>query len=385
MKKVLEGALLSIAHRILQMKDKEDVTSLYKEAKEVYEKLAVLKFYHDNKPSLEGIVSEQTLEKQLAIVSDSQTHTSPSLDQDIPREQMPVDLVIESEPVSKSDLKTIQEPQGTAYMPLVDTSVTSPVHIIDSDVLKVESSFEEPLQSKQEVTYENQYIHTAFNDSIEEDESDELLHNYLDQHEAMLKQKQVLNTSKAVNATDQISEKEFQQQIPVDTEIQEAMIHPESAGLQKGQVRLEDSFLGFDFSEVDFVRVDKTTSDASSSNTSQPEETIFAKIQTEHTIPTPSLFELDPVSVPAVSKKSINDSYNSTIAFGLNDRIGFEKHLFNGSSEDLNRVLSQLNTVNSYQEAVRFIDDLVKPDYNNWEGKESYVERFMELVEKRFV
>ena len=32
-----------------------------------------------------------------------------------------------------------------------------------------------------------------------------------------------------------------------------------------------------------------------------------------------------------------------------------------------------------------FIDDLVKPDFNNWHGKEEFETRFMELVEKRFL
>ncbi|OYQ47968.1 hypothetical protein CHU92_00885, partial [Flavobacterium cyanobacteriorum] len=73
-----------------------------------------------------------------------------------------------------------------------------------------------------------------------------------------------------------------------------------------------------------------------------------------------------------------------TINLGLNDRIAFEKNLFGGSGEDLNRVISQLNTLNTFREAQDFINDLVKPDYNNWKGKEEYEERLMELVEKRF-
>jgi hypothetical protein len=84
-------------------------------------------------------------------------------------------------------------------------------------------------------------------------------------------------------------------------------------------------------------------------------------------------------------KKSLNDmAGGKVISLGLNDRIAFEKNLFGGSGEDLNRVLSQLNTFNSLSEARNFIDDLVKPDYNNWKNKEEYEERFMAIVEKRF-
>jgi hypothetical protein len=26
-----------------------------------------------------------------------------------------------------------------------------------------------------------------------------------------------------------------------------------------------------------------------------------------------------------------------------------------------------------------------KPDYNNWEGKDNYAERFMDIIEKKFL
>ena len=68
----------------------------------------------------------------------------------------------------------------------------------------------------------------------------------------------------------------------------------------------------------------------------------------------------------------------------MNDKIAFEKQLFGGSSEDLNRVISQLSTFDTFDEAENFIEDMVKPDYNNWEGKDDYVARFMEIVEKKF-
>ena len=68
----------------------------------------------------------------------------------------------------------------------------------------------------------------------------------------------------------------------------------------------------------------------------------------------------------------------------MNDRVGFVKHLFNESTEDYNRVLSQLNTHSSFDEAKDFIAEIIKPDYNNWEGKEDYEVRFLEIVEKKF-
>ncbi|MDT7828737.1 hypothetical protein RQM65_08690 [Pricia sp. S334] len=68
----------------------------------------------------------------------------------------------------------------------------------------------------------------------------------------------------------------------------------------------------------------------------------------------------------------------------LNNRLAFVKHLFGGSMEDYNRVLSQLNTIDSHERSVSFIENMVKPDYNHWAGKEEYAERFMLLIERRF-
>lgn len=81
---------------------------------------------------------------------------------------------------------------------------------------------------------------------------------------------------------------------------------------------------------------------------------------------------------------SLNDRLHKGLKFGMNDRLGFIKHLFNGSDQDFNRVISQLNTRSTFTDAQNFINSMVKPDYNNWEGKETYANRFMELVEKNY-
>jgi hypothetical protein len=81
---------------------------------------------------------------------------------------------------------------------------------------------------------------------------------------------------------------------------------------------------------------------------------------------------------------SLNDRLSKGITVGLNDRIAFVKHLFGNSNEDYNRVLNQLITFSTLQEAQDFIDNMVKPDYNNWQGKDEYAQRFMEVVEKKF-
>jgi len=83
--------------------------------------------------------------------------------------------------------------------------------------------------------------------------------------------------------------------------------------------------------------------------------------------------------------KSLNDRLKGqSLKIGLNDKIAFIKHLFEGKNEDYDRVISQINTTNSLGEARKLILEMVKPDYNNWDGKEEYEERFIEIVEGKF-
>ncbi|MEM9647762.1 MAG: hypothetical protein AAF969_04720 [Bacteroidota bacterium] len=82
--------------------------------------------------------------------------------------------------------------------------------------------------------------------------------------------------------------------------------------------------------------------------------------------------------------KSINDAFVKELQVGLNDKLAFVKHLFNEDMNDYNRVLSQLNTIDTEERSIAFIANMVKPEYNNWEGKEDYEARFMALIERRF-
>lgn len=83
-------------------------------------------------------------------------------------------------------------------------------------------------------------------------------------------------------------------------------------------------------------------------------------------------------------KKSLNDKLKDGFVIGLNDKIAFIKHLFDGNAEDLDRVISLLNTATTFDEAEHIIKVKVKPDYNFWLGKDDYVERFMEIIEAKF-
>mgnify|MGYP003441141820 CR=1 FL=1 len=160
------------------------------------------------------------------------------------------------------------------------------------------------------------------------------------------------------------------------------------------QISFED-LLVHDYKELDFVKVEDIPAEVANVVEAvfeaptpvveiQP-ETVVADSETSE----PKVLEEEvKATFEKVSQEpkisSLNDRLNKTISFGLNDRIGFEKKLFGGSSDDFNRVISQLNTFDSFEEAKSFVLDFVKPDYNNWEGNEEFEARFMEIIEKKF-
>jgi len=94
--------------------------------------------------------------------------------------------------------------------------------------------------------------------------------------------------------------------------------------------------------------------------------------------------EIEEVEEIIEKPKSLNDKLNQGLQIGLNDRLAFIKHLFDESPDDYTRVLSQINSMSSFNEAKQFINETVKPDYNNWLNKEDYMNRFMSIIEKSF-
>ena len=160
----------------------------------------------------------------------------------------------------------------------------------------------------------------------------------------------------------------FKPAFELDHEIEEKAVEEVTNKTKETQISFLD-LLGGDYSEPMFVKVDKT-----------------------ETKPAAIAFEIDKESVEEtiVEEKSqpksvsLNEKLSKGINVGLNDRIAFVKHLFGNSDEDYTRVMNQIITYDSFDEAQGFIEDMVKPDYNSWEGKEDYAQRFIEIIEKKF-
>ena len=118
----------------------------------------------------------------------------------------------------------------------------------------------------------------------------------------------------------------------------------------------------------------------SDTSDSDKTKTVSLEEELQDTIPVDEIATLFDLPVP----KSLNDTLAINIQIGLNDRIAFVKNLFDGSQEDFNRVLSQLNTYTSEKEAKKFIKKMVKPDYD-WSEQAELEARFLEIIERKFI
>ena len=118
----------------------------------------------------------------------------------------------------------------------------------------------------------------------------------------------------------------------------------------------------------------------SDTSDSDKTKTVSLEEELQDTIPVDEIATLFDLPVP----KSLNDTLAINIQIGLNDRIAFVKNLFDGSQEDFNRVLSQLNTYTSEKEAMKFIKKMVKPDYD-WSEQAELEARFLEIIERKFI
>ena len=321
MKKRISAELISIAHRILKLKNHSETVQLQQEAKNLYDQLTILRFYEENFELVKNEISEEVLEAKL--------------------EGKPTEVF--NAPIQDKVVETVAE---------------VPVEVAP----EVEETIAEPITEEKVVIAE----------LIVEDDEDE--------------EEEVLMTP---------MEEEPMEEEPMEEEIieEEPVAETPKAEEPAKQISFED-LLVHDYQELDFVKVEDVPAEVEKVTETvfeavTPLEEVKEEIQPEPVLETPKVLEEEvKATFEKVSQEprisSLNDRLNKAITFGLNDRIGFEKKLFGGSSDDFNRVVSQLNTFDSFEEAKAFVDDFVKPDYNNWESAEEFETRFMEIVEKKF-
>ncbi|SHF77501.1 hypothetical protein SAMN05443549_101303 [Flavobacterium fluvii] len=311
MKKKLEADLMSIAHRVLQMKNKSDINQLCIETRKLYEKLAILQFVEEHFEGAKPTIGQaEIVEKMKQFFEENHL----------------------------SDIKPTKVPEEVVANKVVVEETVEEVSII-----------EEAVVDENEEILEEEVVEIESEEGIVAESSD-----------------------------DELKEVDFMPAFGLD-EVEEEEIEEEiQAKPEEVQISFMD-LLGGDYTETMFVKVDHNAEKSNPLDFDLPKET---NIQSEREKLLAEM-ELNPKDIEP-KPVSLNEKLAHGISIDLNDRIGFVKNLFSNSDEDYNRVLNQLITYDNFEEARSFIEDMVKPDYGDWEGKEDYEQRFIEIIEKKF-
>ena len=345
MKKKIEGELISIAHRLLKLKNHTETVQLHEEVKKLYEQLTLLKFYEANTALVNEEFSESVFEEKVAKIvvgtieveeeeeemmeMASKEHIAQIEEElfeknEISHEAFPGNGDDEIEMASKEHIAQITEELfekndiSHEAFPAKDTSTSSAT--IKEEVVKAK-------EEKKEITSNPEIIGTKVSKQISMD--DILVHDY--------------------QATMFVKKEEPIIEELIKEPVFEAVQTEEISGEVKEELDKSD--------EVEVVVKEELV-------VKTPEEEVKEEVKIET--------KAEPVPT------------GKAIVLGLNDKIAFEKNLFAGNGDDLNRVISQLNTFTNWDEAKSFVLDFVKPDYNNWDNKEEFEVRFLEIVENKF-
>ena len=112
MKKRLEADLISIAHRILQLKNKSDINQLYLETQKLYEKLAVLRFvdehFGDSKPTIGQAEIESKIETAFEAIENEEPVAITIEEIEIPEIETTTELILEEE--EQVEITELEEP-----------------------------------------------------------------------------------------------------------------------------------------------------------------------------------------------------------------------------------------------------------------------------------
>lgn len=351
MKKKLESELISIAHRVLKLKNRSETVILQREAKKLYEQLTVLRFYEENFETLKNDISLEQLEEKLEKMSIVAPVETPVL------ENKAAEVVETIEEISLID-------------EVIEESIEVKAEEVEEEIIVEEIVAIQPEETiKEEIQPEEVVPETV------ETPKEEIYASAEDINRIVSEMSNKKNVADITPATSE----NFEEKKPNTSQ----------------QITFED-FLGSSYKDPEFVRVEDTPKEVEKAAdvTFEKKETIaeiLEKDNEEEIVEEPVVenkkefsFTSKEVEKQEVKSKSLNDKLTNGISFGLNDRIAFEKKLFGGSADDFNRVVSQLNTFDSFAEASSFIIGFVKPDYKNWEGQEDYETRFLEIIEKKF-
>lgn len=384
MKKKLEAELISIAHRILKLKNRGELDQLQQETLKLYEKISVLRFVEDNfadvKPTIGYASAEETLEEIYGIEEVAPVHANEveAKGEKAKEEKSKV----ESQKSKEEEPKAEEEPANDKKVEVVKPQ---------EEVKAMETSAEAVYKKEDNSTpEEEEKAADAEVITIEPDKdakTDEVKLDFgfaFDRKPALEetpKQKEITFEDYADYKEPEFVKKGQEPQATSQEPQAEKQSEEPATQNPEPETPVRD-WRDWEPSTSPYAEKKEELKVESQKSKEEP-QAISQQPQVEEQ---PATRNPEPVTgtQPAAQNPTPNTQNLKTITLGLNDRIAFEKNLFGGSGEDLNRVISQLNTMDRFEDAKDFIRDLVKPDYNNWQGKEEYEERLMELVEKRF-
>lgn len=335
MKKKIEGELISIAHRLLKLKNHTEIAQLHEEVKKLYEQLTLLKFYEENTALVNEEFSEEAFQEKVEKI----VVGTIEVDED---EEEIIELA------SKEHIAQIEEE-------LFENNEISHEAFPGNEIEKIVE-----LTSKEHIA------------EIEEElfEKNDISHEVFPEKEVVKKEdKKVEKTTE----TSEIIGTKASKQITMD----DVLVHDYQDTLFVKKEDIISVPVIEDVKPVDEVIAEPVVEEIKEEAKPEPviEET-KAEVKVEEVVA-----EIMEDAKIEVKKEAVT---GKAIVLGLNDKVAFERNLFANNGDDLNRVISQLNTFTNWDEAKSFVLDFVKPDYNNWEGKEEFETRFLEIVENKF-
>nr|WP_294783906.1 hypothetical protein [uncultured Flavobacterium sp.] len=383
MKKKLEADLISIAHRILKLKNKSDINQLYLETQRLYEKLAVLKFVEENFDAAKPTIGQNDITSELETIFDKEEEIIPTL---IENEASTPEKVIALEESYETEISEENPVEVAATIEPIVENTPEPIAVEAEEVIE---ETPEPIVSETEESVIEETV-APIEAEVEEPAIEETIEPIVAEIIEPEAEKEIEKVEESKNAIEELSFTTVNELKPIPDfkpafelekeEIKEEVKEePKVPAYSIPTILFED--FGLNYADPQFVKVDsfeavppaKTPSISDFREEKKEEKTEAKKVET-------AILE-----TPAQTKPvSLNEKLARGFHIDLNDRIAFTKNLFGNNTEDYSRVLNQLLTFDSYAEAQEFIENMVKPDYNNWEGKDDYAERFLGIIEKKF-
>ena len=331
MKKVLEDELMSLAHRILKLRNRADVHELKEEAALLYEKLSILSFVEKHfegvKPTIRKYEIERSIQQEFNL-----EHT-----------------------------KNLNYPDGTEYNeePIYEHNTEKIKDIVSQmpfEAQVVDELFDEPEKnvpdaSASDVKPEDIPAESKKDGNIENDsENDDV------------KQEEVKDT------TDKAETKDLEDMKVEDpVEVEDFGVHfddlPDFEPAEENKEELKEE------KQPKEVKSEKEAQDSKKNDKSGKED------HTEEEKPqrTMDLF--------SQNKKSLNDKLNNNLKIGLNDRLSFVNHLFKGNSKTYESFIGSINTLDSLAEVKEFLNEQIQDKYEFWKDKEEIANRLLHLIE----